>query len=437
MEKSLTIDNIYDKKYDDYRTLQSILTNPSFNPNVILRDKGLDAPAWVWILINSNDINLIHYALSNPNIKIENINKQLVLDIAKNKDTSVYERLAKYIGPLAGFEQMSIVNQLPYGVMDIIKQYVTQKSWKDIELYNTIYSNGRDREVLSLCNYDNILCISRRAQGQYGNVYVYDLNQNLYLDRNYYIFITNMQLYKNILVGAGFDNGIYYAIININIDKTAKRYYIENDPNVKVAINDKYIIVADVIVRVFDRNTLNLIRQYTGGSVTSISLEGDILCLCSIINYVSHMDIYNLNVNYIPYKKISLPDGDIEYVCIQGDTIVGSSYIPGNETIRDLHVWKIDLNDCLNVFPYREPLRSIEQEDGSIMTIPNIHDNHINSLSFKNNIVVSCSHTEVRIWDIGTSKMLKEIKDDNIMCSLIHDNSVIYGLRDGNVKIYK
>lgn len=76
----LGYDKIYDKSYDNYATLKSILTNPNFNPNKKIIDDQL---AWVAILKYSPDENLINYVLNNPKISLDDLNDLNLMELSK------------------------------------------------------------------------------------------------------------------------------------------------------------------------------------------------------------------------------------------------------------------------------------------------------------------------------------------------------------------
>ena len=72
--------SIYKKPYD---LLKNILLSKEYNPNIILGD--ID-PAWVWVLINSDDMDIINFVLDDKRINLNLINPQDVLGIVKSKN---------------------------------------------------------------------------------------------------------------------------------------------------------------------------------------------------------------------------------------------------------------------------------------------------------------------------------------------------------------
>ncbi len=426
MEQALIENDIYDINYDNYQTLKSILTNPSFNPNVILKSRGMQLPAWVWVLFNSNDPNISHYVLNNVNITIDqNVNNQFVLDIAKNKDKSLYERLRKYIGPLVGLEQASFI-QLPYGLMDIIQGYAEQHSWEHIKLYNTIVpSNRKDNELKTLCVYKNILCIARSM-----TIYVYDLDKYEYLDESYDFFngsVQNMKLYENTLI-CGCPG--HYVEIHRQTGTKSMYFISQNNFDPQVAINDKYIVAAINFVKVMDKNTNSKIREYSEYSdypARSVSLDNDILC----VSYNTGAYIFNIRNNIqMAYKGILLQNGFIRKICIHGDTIMIST--SSKKNIFDIRIYKIDLQDSLNNFPYTTSLGN------PVNIIDNVYSGDSISLDFDDKIIMSSDDKVVKIWNRNTLKLIKEIQDgDTFKSVLLHNNSIICGLDNGEVKIYK
>ncbi len=431
MEQVLTKDNIYDIAYDNYHTLQNILTNQSFDPNVILRDRGMELPAWVWVLFNSNDPDILHYILNNVNIKIDqNVNNQFVLDIAKNKDASVYERIRKYIGPFAGLEQASFI-QLPYGLIDIIYRYGEEHSWKDIKLYKTIFPiNDQEKgSVMSLSSYNKRLCIARPKF-----IYNYDLDKNIYINVSYNtvgnLSFTNIKLYQNILVGGG--DG-FYIIVNTDTNISTE-YSLPGAGDIKVDVNDKYIVIGGTNVEVKDKNTQQIIKNYhVIDNIKSISLDDETLCIA----YDYQIDIFKIKANSDNvYTSIStLVNQKSEKVCVkEGIIYVSTVETVGVINIRRINIYEIDLDD-FNYFT-NDTGAMVYLDETNV--IENVHSESVNSLDVKNEIIMSSDDKQIKIWERKTLKLLKEITDINIKTVIIHNNNmIIYGLLNDEVKIYR
>lgn len=86
--------------YNNYTLLGSILNNSNFDPNTIVvknvEGSFTSYPAWVWVLINSSDMNVINFVLDNKKINFYRMDIDLVLDIldtALTKDQSIFNRI--------------------------------------------------------------------------------------------------------------------------------------------------------------------------------------------------------------------------------------------------------------------------------------------------------------------------------------------------------
>lgn len=416
--------------YNDYEKLRNILTDPEFDPNIMLQEKGIIMPAWLWVMYISNDINLIHFVLSNEKINLDEVSPKFVLDLAKNKDPSIYDRIVEYLDPFAQFKKL-FYNKLPFNVMNTISEYGKVFSWKDISLYQTIkpYDISENNTLQSMAVYNSILAIGRTD-----NIWLFDFSQGAYLSFIYKFSSKNIDIYQDTIIAGG----INYEIMLIKIGEQSEPTRIQGKHfrEIKVAINDKYIIYYCDRLYIFDRNTLALSRIFmTYTIIKDLSLDGDILCANG--EYSGY--IYNLTIDAnFYYKVINLPTRQIiSKIAVKGDTIIMIT------NLKDINICKFDLNDCLNVFPTRVITQTIDEYRANSILNPQCliiskpHTLAIKSLAFKNNIIATCDSKSIKLFDLNTQQLLKEIIQQDVKICLIDNNMLICGLKEGDIKIYK
>lgn len=148
-------DEIFDYLYKNstywkpYTVLKDILTAPEYNPN--LQDQG--NAIWELIFVNSNDIDLIHYVLSDSRIDISQTNVDSLLNSTiKKHDKSLFDRIIKFLSRYHSQDLKMFVENIPEGYDSVIALralFDTTHPLHDIYLSDM---KDYNREIMDLLN---------------------------------------------------------------------------------------------------------------------------------------------------------------------------------------------------------------------------------------------------------------------------------------------
>lgn len=346
--------------YNNYQILAEIIQNPSYNPNILIDN----FPAWIWILKNSNDTNLINYVLNNTNISLDNINKQNVLDIAKTKDSSIYNRLAPYL----------------------------QGSWKKAILYKSI--KGYERLIYDVAISDKYI------------VFTYNFEIKILKIENWEFVKTSekhkTRVYSVAIFGKHVVSGSEDGVIKIwNIETGKRLLNLEGTPdNKSIAIYGEYIAsIDDQSIKIWNLNTGKDLGNISTSDyhIFSVAISDKY-----IISAGTTIKVWDFNGKHV--KTLQENEGTVTSVSISSNNII----VSGSEDTT-IKVWNPETGQCL---------RTLEGHTDSISSVA----------IFNNIIVSGSYDKTVKIWDLETGECLKTLElGSDVYSVAIYDKYIVTG----------